>query len=76
MKTTDRNALITFPSLILIGLLTATAGSQGGSRVAGIPVFALLAALFLWTGSRTYAADAARARQVELEVEGAKKMAG
>jgi steroid 5-alpha reductase family enzyme len=45
MKTTDRNALIVFPILILIGLLTAIAGSQGGSRVAGIPVFALLIGL-------------------------------
>jgi steroid 5-alpha reductase family enzyme len=45
MKTTDRNALIVFPILILIGLLTATAGSQGGSRIAGIPVFALLVSL-------------------------------
>ena len=45
MKTTDRNALIVFPILILIGLLVAAAGSQGGSRVAGIPVFALLVGL-------------------------------
>jgi steroid 5-alpha reductase family enzyme len=45
LKTTDRNALIAFPALILIGLLVATAGSQGGSRVAGIPVFALLVGL-------------------------------
>jgi len=42
MKTTDRNALIVFPILILIGFLVALAGSQGGSRIAGIPVFALL----------------------------------
>jgi steroid 5-alpha reductase family enzyme len=45
MKTTDRNALIAFPILILIGLLVAIAGSQGGSRVANIPVFALLVGL-------------------------------
>jgi steroid 5-alpha reductase family enzyme len=45
MKTTERNALIAFPVLILIGLLVAWAGSQGGSRVAGIPVFALLVGL-------------------------------
>jgi steroid 5-alpha reductase family enzyme len=45
MKTTDRNALMVFPILIVIGLLVATAGSQGGSRVAGIPVFALLVGL-------------------------------
>ena len=30
MKTTDRNALIAFPILILIGFLVALAGSQGG----------------------------------------------
>jgi len=45
MKTTDRNALIVFPILILIGFLVALAGSQGGSRIAGIPVFALLVGL-------------------------------
>ena len=45
MKTTDRNSLIVFPVLILIGLLVAVAGSQGGSRVVGIPVFALLIGL-------------------------------
>lgn len=45
MKTTDRNSLIVFPILIVIGLLVAIAGSQGGSHVAGIPVFALLVGL-------------------------------
>lgn len=45
MKTTDRNSLIVFPVLILIGLFVAFAGSQGGSRVASIPVFALLVGL-------------------------------
>jgi steroid 5-alpha reductase family enzyme len=45
MKTTDRNALIVFPILIVIGLLVAIAGSQGGCQVAGIPVFALLVGL-------------------------------
>ncbi len=45
MKTTDRNSLIIFPILVLIGLLVALAGSQGGSLVAGIPVFALLVGL-------------------------------
>lgn len=45
MKTSNRNAWITFPVVILIGLLVALAGSQGGSRVAGIPVFALLVGL-------------------------------
>jgi steroid 5-alpha reductase family enzyme len=41
MKTTDRNALIAFPILILIGFLFAWAGSQGGVSIAGIPLFAL-----------------------------------
>jgi steroid 5-alpha reductase family enzyme len=41
MKTTDRNALITFPVLILMGLLIALAGSQGGVLIFGIPLFAL-----------------------------------
>src|SRR3990172_4200763 len=45
MKKLDRNALIAFPILILIGLLLAYSGSQGGSSVAGIPLFALLAGL-------------------------------
>jgi steroid 5-alpha reductase family enzyme len=45
VKTTDRNSLIVFPVLIVIGLLVALAGSQGGNRVAGIPVFALLVGL-------------------------------
>jgi steroid 5-alpha reductase family enzyme len=41
MKTTDRNALIAFPILILIGVLVAWAGSQGGASIVGIPLFAL-----------------------------------
>jgi steroid 5-alpha reductase family enzyme len=41
MKKSDRNALIAFPVLIMIGLLVAVAGSQGGSSIGGIPVFAL-----------------------------------
>lgn len=45
MKTTDRNALIIFLVLILIGALVAIAGSQGGNRIAGIPVMALLVGL-------------------------------
>jgi steroid 5-alpha reductase family enzyme len=45
MDKTDRKALIVFPVVILIGLLVAAAGSQGGSRVAGLPVFALLVGL-------------------------------
>ena len=45
MKTTDRNALIVFPVLILIGILVAMAGSQGGTSTAGVPLFALLVGL-------------------------------
>ncbi len=41
MKTTDRNSLIVFPILILIGFLFALAGSQGGATIAGLPVFGL-----------------------------------
>jgi steroid 5-alpha reductase family enzyme len=51
MKTTDRNALIAFPILILVGLLIALAGSQGGASIAGVPLFALsigLAFLIQW----------------------------
>jgi steroid 5-alpha reductase family enzyme len=51
MKTTDRNALIAFPILILIGFLVAWAGSQGGVSIAGVPLFALsvgLAFLIQW----------------------------
>lgn len=51
MKQADRNALIAFPILILIGLLFAYSGSQGGIPVVGIPLFALsigLAFLIQW----------------------------
>jgi steroid 5-alpha reductase family enzyme len=51
MKTTDRNALIAFPILILIGILIALAGSQNGASIAGVPLFALsvgLAFLIQW----------------------------
>lgn len=41
MKTTDRNSLIAFPILILIGIGLGWAGSQNGSALNGIPVFAL-----------------------------------
>ena len=40
MKKTDRNALITFLTVILVGLGIALAGSQGGASVLGIPLFA------------------------------------
>lgn len=45
MKKSDRNTLLTFPILIVIGLLVAVAGSQGGSAIGGIPVFALCVGL-------------------------------
>jgi len=51
MKKSDRNALIAFPALILIGLLVAAAGSQGGSSIGSIPIFGLcvgLAFLIQW----------------------------
>lgn len=41
MKTTDRNALIAFPIVVLIGYLLALAGSQNGVSYAGIPLFTL-----------------------------------
>jgi steroid 5-alpha reductase family enzyme len=47
----DRNALIAFPVVILIGLGVALAGSQGGASVFGIPLFAFsvgLAFLIQW----------------------------
>jgi steroid 5-alpha reductase family enzyme len=45
MDQTNRNALIVFPVLILIGFLIAMAGSQGGSTLGGIPIFALSVSL-------------------------------
>jgi steroid 5-alpha reductase family enzyme len=45
MKKTDRNALIALPIVVLIGLGLALAGSQGGGRVLGIPIFALAVGL-------------------------------
>ncbi|MGB7874379.1 MAG: DUF1295 domain-containing protein [Anaerolineales bacterium] len=51
MKTTDRNALIAFPILILIGILVALGGSQGGATLGGVPIFAIsvgLAFLIQW----------------------------
>jgi len=41
MTATDRNALVAFPIVVLIGVGVAVAGSQGGAAVVGIPVFAL-----------------------------------
>ncbi len=51
MRENDRNAFFVFPVLTIIGLLVAVAGSQGGSAIEGIPVFALsvgLAFLIQW----------------------------
>ncbi len=45
MKKSDRNAYFTFPVLVLIGLLVALAGSQGGTTLAGLPVFSLVVGL-------------------------------
>ena len=51
MKEADRNALIAFPIVVLVGLGVAWAGSQGGATVFGIPLFAFavgLAYLIQW----------------------------
>jgi len=45
VKTTDRNSLIAFPILVVIGGLVALAGSQGGAALGRVPVFALSVAL-------------------------------
>jgi steroid 5-alpha reductase family enzyme len=45
MKKTDRTSLFIFPVLIVIALLFALAGSQGGSTLAGMPLFGLLVGL-------------------------------
>ncbi len=45
MNTSDRNALISFVAVILIGLGIAVAGSQGGGSALGMPVFALCVAI-------------------------------
>ncbi len=45
MKKTDRNSLVIFPILVIIGFLVALAGSQGGALIAGVPVFGLSVAL-------------------------------
>jgi steroid 5-alpha reductase family enzyme len=37
----DRNALVALPIVVVIAALFAVAGSQGGSTVGGLPVFAL-----------------------------------
>lgn len=51
MKKADRDALVIFPILILIGLGLAWAGSQGGAIAFGVPLFGLavgLAYLIQW----------------------------
>ena len=51
MEKNDRNALLVTPLTILLGLLVALAGSQGGARLGELPVFALavgLAFLIQW----------------------------
>lgn len=40
MKKEERNALITLPLIILLGLLVAAAGSRGAVTVLGAPLFA------------------------------------
>jgi steroid 5-alpha reductase family enzyme len=45
MNKTDRNALVAFPIVVLIGAGIAVAGSHGGAEVGGVPVFALCVAL-------------------------------
>lgn len=45
MEKSDRNALVALPVVVLVGAGVAVAGSQGGGRVAGVPVFALAVAL-------------------------------
>lgn len=51
MKNADRNALIAFPLVILVGVGVALAGSQESVQVWGVPLFALavgLAYLIQW----------------------------
>jgi steroid 5-alpha reductase family enzyme len=45
MQKKNLNALIIFIALILVGVLVALAGSQGGASAFGLPVFALAVAL-------------------------------
>lgn len=45
MEKSDLKALAVFPIVVLIGAGVATAGSQGGGEVGGVPVFALAVAL-------------------------------
>lgn len=45
MRNIDRNALLLFPILILVGLGVALAGSQGSARFLGLPLFGLAVSL-------------------------------
>lgn len=45
MKEAERKSLVVFIILVVVGVLVALAGSQNGSSVAGIPVFAILVGL-------------------------------
>ena len=45
MKKADRNALIVFLVVVLIGVLVGMAGSQGGRLIFGVPLFGLLVGL-------------------------------
>lgn len=45
MKKPDRSAILTFPILIVIGVLVALAGSQNSTQTGEIPLFALLVGL-------------------------------
>jgi steroid 5-alpha reductase family enzyme len=45
MKEAERKSLVVFIILTVIGVLFGLAGSQNGSKVAGVPVFALLVGL-------------------------------
>ena len=51
MKTSDRNALLAFPILVLIGAWSPWLAARMGHQISGIPVFALavgLAFLIQW----------------------------
>jgi steroid 5-alpha reductase family enzyme len=45
MNKSDRNALVAFPVVILVGAAVALAGSHGGAEAGGTPVFAVSVAL-------------------------------
>jgi len=51
MKTNNRSSFVVFPILIVIGVLVALAGSQGGATLGGVPIFTIsvgLAFLIQW----------------------------